>query len=263
MKPKTGTRPIVDVHAHVWTDEYLDLMRKFGRTDTDTQRGQGAGLSEQEMKARFELLDKAGVDIQVLSATPQSPHFTDEAHAVEAARFINDQYAEIVTRWPQRFTAFAALPLPHLGASLRELRRALDELRMKGAAVTTSIVGRPIADPYFAPIFEELNRRKSVLSIHPEGFGAHSPLIRESHLTWMVGAPMEDTICVAQLITGGIPSQYRDLKIIVSHLGGALPMLMQRLDNQYLWEAPATPEKPSAAAKRIWYDSVDTAIFPL
>ncbi len=256
MKPKTGTNLIVDVHAHVWTEEYLDLMRRFGKTDTDTQRGQGAGLSEEEMEARFDLMDRAGVDMQILSAAPQSPHFNDEGHAVELAKFVNDQYAGIVKRWPQRFAAFASLPLPHLEPSVRELRRALDELQMKGVAVTTSIAGRSLAHPCFAPIFEELNGRKSVLYIHPEGFGAHSRLIQESHMTWMIGAPMEDTICAAQLITKGIPSRYPDLKIILSHLGGAIPMLLQRMDNQYSWEAPETPEKPSTAAKRMWYDSV-------
>jgi hypothetical protein len=71
-----------------------------------------------------------------------------------------------------------------------------------------------------------------------------------------VGAPVEDTISVMQLITRGIPSRYPDIKIINSHLGGALPMLLQRADNQYLWESPDTPELPSTAARRMWYDTV-------
>ncbi|MEU9336438.1 amidohydrolase family protein [Streptomyces sp. NPDC048290] len=59
-----------------------------------------------------------------------------------------------------------------------------------------------------------------------------------------------------RLILAGIPSRYPRMRILASHLGGALPMLLQRADNQVSWEAPDTPEKPSAAARRLWFDSV-------
>jgi aminocarboxymuconate-semialdehyde decarboxylase len=95
-----------------------------------------------------------------------------------------------------------------------------------------------------------------VLYLHPAGNSACTPLIRDYHLTWMVGAPVEDTISIMQLITRGLPTRYPDIKIINSHLGGALPMLLQRVDDQYGWEAPDTPERPSVAARRMWYDTV-------
>jgi predicted TIM-barrel fold metal-dependent hydrolase len=95
-----------------------------------------------------------------------------------------------------------------------------------------------------------------VLYLHPAGNSACTPLIGDYHLTWMVGAPVEDTISIMQLITRGIPARYPDITIINSHLGGALPMLLQRADDQYRWEAPETPEKPSVAARRMWYDTV-------
>ena len=95
-----------------------------------------------------------------------------------------------------------------------------------------------------------------MLYLHPAGNSACSPLIANYHLTWMVGAPVEDTISVMQLITRGIPARYPNITIINSHLGGALPMLLQRADDQYRWEAPDTPEPPSVAAQRMWYDTV-------
>jgi hypothetical protein len=71
----------------------------------------------------------------------------------------------------------------------------------------------------------------------------------------MVGVVMNTTVLdQAQLITRGIPSRYPNVKIVNSHLGGALPMLLQRADDQYTWEYPDTPERPSAAARRMWYD---------
>lgn len=246
----------IDVHAHVWSKEYLDLLQRFGKTDTDTQRDTGAGSTDAELQARFALMDAAGVHMQIVSAPPQSPFFEDQANALAAARLVNDQYRDLVRRWPQRFRAFASLPLPHVDAALGELDRALDDHGMVGVAINTAILGRSIADPGFARVYEELNQRRSVLYVHPEGCGLHSALIRDHHMTWMVGAPLEDTVAIAHLVVYGIPSRYPNLKIICSHLGGAIPMLLQRMDNQIGWEMPSAPEKPSVAAKRMWYDTV-------
>ncbi|AYF79218.1 amidohydrolase [Nocardia yunnanensis] len=246
----------IDIHAHLWNEDYLDVLDSYGRTDTATQRGLGAGGADAELHARFALNDSAGIAHQVLSITPQSPHFARREHAVHAARLANDQYAELVGRHPDRFSAFAALPLPHLDAALTEMARALDELGMAGVAVTTDILGHSLADDRFTPLWQELDRRASVLYIHPSGHDAHTPLIGEHRMRWMVGAPMEDTIAAMHLILAGIPLRYPRVRIVLSHLGGALPMLLQRADNQYAWESPDTPEKPSLAARRLWFDTV-------
>ena len=252
----------IDVHAHVWTDEYLDLVTSYGKKDTGVQRGKGAGPNEAEMEKRFAQMDASKVSMQILSICPQAPHFEDKAHAVTAAKKANDLYADVVRRWPKRFKAFAALPLPHVDESLKELDRALGQLGMLGATITTSIVGKSPADPAFLPVYEELNRRNSILFIHPCGCSAYSPLISNYNLTWMIGAPIEDTISVLRLIERGIPMRFPKLKIINSHLGGALPMVYQRLDNQYTWENPSIPERPTIAAKRMWYDTVGHGHIP-
>ena len=201
-------------------------------------------------------MDRAGVQMQVLSACPQLPYGGDGQKAAATARFVNDQYAGLVQRRRDRFSAFAALPMPHLEESLGEMGRALDQLHLAGVAMNTTVLGRALVEPEYEPVFAELNRRSAVLYLHPAGNSACSPLIANYHLTWMAGAPVEDTISVMHLITHGIPTRYPDIKIINSHLGGALPMLLQRADDQYSWEAPDTPEPPSVAARRMWYDTV-------
>jgi len=246
----------IDVHAHLWTERYLDLLVRFGNDRTATHRGLGAGATDDELQKRFALMDAAGIRMQILSVTPASPHFERQADAVEAARLANDEYAALTRRFGDRFRAFAALPLPHTEAALTELERALDELGMVGAAVTTSVAGRSLADPVFHPLYDELNRRKSVLYIHPAGCGADSPLINGHRIVWSVGAPIEDTIAVMHLVLAGIPSRYPDMKIIASHLGGLLPMVVRRVDDHIDFEAPDTPEKPSLAFRRLWYDTV-------
>jgi 6-methylsalicylate decarboxylase len=245
----------IDVHAHYWTEGYLDLLVDLGKADAGAARGIGAGGGA-ELEARLRLMDQAGVEIQVLSACPQSPYGEDGKKAARAARFVNDQYADLAGRHRDRFRAFAALPMPHPDEAVGEMRRALDELGMAGIAMNTTVLGRALVEPDFEPVFAELNRRDAVLYLHPAGNSACSPLIGNYQLTWMVGAPVEDTISIMHLITHAIPTRYPDIKIINSHLGGALPMLLQRADDQYRWEAPGTPEPPSVAARRMWYDTV-------
>ncbi len=245
----------IDVHAHYWTDDYLDLLVDLGKADAGAARGLGAGGGA-ELQARLRLMDRAGVQMQVLSACPQLPYGEDGKKAARAARFVNDQYAALGAGHPGRFAAFAALPLPYLDQSLDEMGRALDELGMAGVAMNTTVLGHALVEPGYQPVFAELNRRSAVLYLHPAGNSACTPLIGDYHLTWMVGAPVEDTISIMQLITRGVPARYPDIKIINSHLGGALPMLLQRADDQYRWEAPETPEPPSVAARRMWYDTV-------
>lgn len=245
----------IDVHAHYWTDDYLDLLTDLGKSDAGAARGLGAGGGG-ELDARSRLMDRAGIEMQVLSASPQLPHAEDGEKAAEVARLVNNQYAELVGRYPDRFRAFAALPMPNAEESLGEMRRALDELRMGGVVMNTTVLGRALVEPDFEPIFAELNNRSAILYLHPAGNSACSPLIGEHHLTWIVGAPVEDTISVMHLITNRIPARYPNIKIINSHLGGAMPMLLQRADDQYRWEAPDTPERPSVSARRMWYDTV-------
>jgi len=245
----------IDVHAHYWAEDYIDLLTGLGQAGADAVRGIGAGGGA-ELETRLRLMDRAGVQMQVLSACPQLPYGEDGKKATRAARFVNDQYADLVQDHADRFRAFAALPMPHLEESLGELGRALDELRMAGIAMNTTVLGQALVDAEYEPVFAELNRRSAVLYLHPAGNSACSPLIGNYHLTWMVGAPVEDTISVMHLITHGIPARYPNIKIINSHLGGALPMLLQRADDQYRWEAPDTPELPSVAARRMWYDTV-------
>ncbi|MFF3057335.1 amidohydrolase family protein [Streptomyces sp. NPDC057909] len=192
---------------------------------------------------------------------PQSPHLIGEPDAVALAGVANESYAELVARVPGRFRAFAALPLPHVDAALREVVHALDDLGAVGIGVTTTVLGRTLADPLFAPstrssFYEELDRRGAVLYVHPAGEGAASPLITGHGMTWMVGAPVEDTVAVMHLILAGIPVRYPRMRILASRLGGALPLLPRRLDDHLAFESPETPELPSVAVGRLWYDTV-------
>jgi aminocarboxymuconate-semialdehyde decarboxylase len=133
------------------------------------------------------------IDVQVLSAAPQLPYGADADRAVAAARYVNDEYAALVSTHPDRFRAYAATPMPHIDASIAEMARAIDELGMVGLTMNTSVLDRAITDAEFEPIFAELDRRAAILYLHPAGNGACSPLVDRHRITWMVRAPFGDT----------------------------------------------------------------------
>ncbi|HEY4579935.1 MAG TPA: amidohydrolase family protein [Candidatus Acidoferrales bacterium] len=254
----------IDVHGHYFPNEYLDMLDRFGGGGTGTaiaRNAPGSG-SPQELQSRFQMMDRAGVKMQILSAAPQLPYFENRQNAITAARFINDAYADIVRRHPDRFVAYAATPLPHVDASIEEMGRALDTLGMVGVTMGTSVLEQSVADPAFDPFWAELNRRGTILFFHPHGLGACSPLITANNLTWPIGATIEDTVVVAHLIAKAIPSRYPRVRIIVPHLGGEISMLLQRLDNQTGMFLPAGSERPSVTARRFWYDTVSHGYVP-
>ncbi len=249
----------IDVHAHYFPVEYLDRLDRYAGTKA-TQVFRKAGLASEGfsgIEAHFRNMDLAKVDLQVLSVSGQLPYFANENDAVDAARLGNDFYARIVSDYPKRFAAFACTPLPHVKASITEMTRALDELGMVGVTVGTAVLGKSIADSSFDGFFGELNRRKAVLFIHPIGGSAGSPLIESAKLTWPIGAPLEDTICILQFMQANIPSRFPDIKIILPHLGGFAPFLTARLDQLQDHFLPVSAPPPSVQAKYFWYDTVN------
>ena len=249
----------IDIHAHYFPGTYLDMIDRFGGSETGTANARNfhAGNADGELEARFRVLGESGIDMQVLSVAPQAPYFESEEHSVAAARLANDLCADLARKYPQRFRVFACLPLPHVDASLKELDRCMNDLGMVGAAVLTSVRGNPITDSSFDPLFEELNRRRTVLFIHPAGTGAYSESIVRPGLTWPVGSPFEDTICALQLMRAHVPIRYPNLKIILPHLGGTLSFLIRRLDHQAPMFMPKDSEKPSVLCRSFWYGTVN------
>jgi 6-methylsalicylate decarboxylase len=248
----------IDVHGHYYPDAYLDMLDRFGGggTGTGIARGATGSGSAEELAARFDMLDRAGVKMQVLSCGPQFPYFENRLNAVAAARFINDASAEIVARYPDRFVAHVVTPLPHVDDSLEEMARGLDTLGMVGVTMGTSVLEMSVADPAFDRFWDELNRRGAILFFHPHGLGACSPLVQQDNLTWPIGATIEDTVCVAHLLAGRISQRYPRVRIIVPHLGGEISMLLERLDHQSGMFLPPHAERPSVTARRFWYDTV-------
>ena len=249
----------IDIHAHYFPVEYLDRLDRYGGNQQTIflRKTKMASADSRDLDSHFRNMDLAGVDLQVLSLSSQLPYFANENEAVDLARLGNDIYAGVVREHPKRLAAFACTPLPHIAASIAEIRRALDDLGMAGVTAGTMVLGKSIADPAFDGFFAELNRRKAVLFIHPTGGSVGSQLIESTNLTWPIGAPLEDTTCLLQFMQANIPSRFPDMKIIIPHLGGFAPFLTARLDQLKHRFLPASSELPSVQAKYFWYDTVN------
>jgi predicted TIM-barrel fold metal-dependent hydrolase len=251
----------IDVHAHLFPGSYLDRLDAHG-VRTAAQRGIGADDTPRDLEQRFALMATAGVATQVLSVAPLTPSLSESVYAADLCKAVNDRYCEIVEQHPGRFAAFATLPLPHVDAALRELDRVVDEPTIVGVALTSSVADLLVTDSAFRSLWEELDHRGVAVFLHPAGCGALSPLVAAHRLTWMVGAPMEDTLVAASLITAGYVSRYPNIRFIHSHLAGALPFLLSRWDGLRTYEAADAPLSPSEAARRMWYDTVTHGSVP-
>jgi predicted TIM-barrel fold metal-dependent hydrolase len=246
---------LIDVHAHQFSQKYIETVTRHGRRLL-------VPLTGESIEERLSLMDAAEVDLQVLSPANLVPYFENEAVAVEAALILNDGYAELTHRLPKRFKAYVSLPMPHVDASLREIERGLDQLGFAGVYFGCSILDRPVTEKEFEPLYQEMNRRGAILCFHPVVNGLCSALLNDFNLAGSVGTTLEDTLVVLHMIVKQIPHRYPNIKIIVPHFGGLIPMLLNRIDNQVAATYKDLPEKPSLTAKRFWYDTVGHGSHP-
>lgn len=229
----------IDTHAHLWTVAYLDRIEALGSEGVEIARMMKATDSEADLAERFRMMDEAGVARQVISATPQVPEYGSAEEALAAAREINDAYKATLDRYPGRFLAYGAVPLPHIDEAIAEARRVIGELGMVGIALNTYLhQGLTLGDARLLPFFEAMNDLEARIYIHPTGFGACSPMVNDYRLEWVVGAPLEDGLAVLELLKAGVPARFPKIRFHVAHLGGFLPFLMQRIEDNYEdWDA--------------------------
>ena len=172
---------ICDVHAHYTPKNFSEFMgdRFASPVHLPVKRGMARhpfSDSPEDIEGRFRLMDEAGVEKQVLSPN-HPPYLPDEAECVKAVQMLNDGYADLAHRYPQRIASYVMLPLPHIDAALKEMERGFDQLGCVGVNMNIICLGRSIAETEFEPIYAEMNRRGAVLFVHPAGSGICSPFI--------------------------------------------------------------------------------------
>ena len=177
------------------------------------------------------------------------------------ARDSNDYAARLAADFPGRFGIFAAVPLPHIEASLREIEYGLDVLKADGISLFTSYRDKWLGDPAFDPVMAELDRRKAVVFVHPEAPLCCRGLLPGVH-EHVLEYGFDTTRAITRILFSGTALRYRDIRWIFCHGGGTTPFLAERLvrapgTNKAL--AQYVPDGVMAELRRFHYDVAQIA----
>jgi aminocarboxymuconate-semialdehyde decarboxylase len=168
----------------------------------------------------------------VLTFTTPGVHVESAPRAVEWARKVNDAYARIIRDRRGRFTALATLPLNDPAASVAELERAMSELHLPGAMVFSNVNHVALADERYEPLWKKADELRAVIYIHPT-----DPLGVEAMLDYwlmpLVGFLFDTTLAASKLVFSGVVARYPRVRWVLTHMGGAIPYLAERLDRGY------------------------------
>ncbi len=189
-----------------------------------------------DLDARFRLMDSVEGYMQVLTlAAPTVESVASPEVAVDLCRFANDEMAELVEKYPDRFAAaIAALPLNDLDASLKEIDRAIRDLRLRGIQMYSDVNGMPLDAEALYPIYEKMERYNLPILIHPKRSPALPDYPGEEnsrYRAWTkLGWPVASSMAMFRLVYGGVMERFPNLKIVTHHCGGVMPYLAGRME---------------------------------
>jgi aminocarboxymuconate-semialdehyde decarboxylase len=265
--------PVIDVHTHMLTQEWLKLLEAHGRpryTLGEVRGGlraihlDGAPFTTPvppmfDWDLRVANMSKARVDVAVVSLTCPNVFWGPKEVSLQAARQVNDEFAGAQRMHPDRIRWLASLPWQHPEAAVEELSRALGAGAV-GVMVLANIDGKPLTDPLFEPIWKAIDERSLPVLVHPTAPpGVGQMGMDQFQLTAPIGFTFDTSLAISRCILDGFLDRYARLKLIAAHGAGALPYLIGRLD--ICWDnIPATraktAERPSSYMRRVYADSV-------
>ena len=217
-----------------------------------------------------EELDRAGVATAMISITYPGIWLGENVVPIDAtramARECNDYGAKMVADHPGRFGLFAVLPLPDIDGSLREIEYVFDTLKADGIGVLTSYGDKWLGDPAFAPVFEELNRRKAVVFTHANvptcctrgGSGAQRYLVPGVNNN-VIEYGTDTTRAIMSLVVINANDRYPNIRFTFSHAGGTMPFLIERILGRKEMASLADPTRPNARLHQLRQFYYDTA----
>ena len=243
-RPTAAAPPYrIDVHYHGNSPGFIAAIKAHNT-------GQTALMNWTPAKA-LEDMDRDGVATSVMSTSEPSVYFGDAAAARVLARECNEFAARLVADHPTRFGMFATLPLPDVDGTLKEIEYAFDTLKADGACFMSSYEGKYLGDPTFAPVMNELNRRKAVCYTHPFR-GAMINMLPDGRALGIT-LSTETTITIESILYTGTAARCPDIRFIWSHGGGTAPYITGRLGAAI--GPDGKPNANLAAMQKFYYDT--------
>jgi predicted TIM-barrel fold metal-dependent hydrolase len=259
MTSNPDTSLTIDTHHHILPDFF------WGATNDSHVPVGGLSPLQWSKEAMVSFMDDAGINVAVMSVSTPGVHLGDSQKARSLARRCNEFAAELVRTRPGRFASFACIPLPDIDASLEELSYAVDVLGLDGLVLFTNSRGVYLGDATLQPVFEELERRKSVVFVHPNP--SPDPV---AHLLGLpdnlIDFPTDTNRAVAQMHYTNRFARTPSVKYIFSHAGGSIPYLAARfaiIDEMAF--IPGGEERGTAASmfRRMYWDTALSASDPV
>lgn len=253
---------IIDVHAHIYPRGcFTEVIRS--RADfrlVDGPRGQSLlyrgshvmsmPVSQDDLPKRLSSMDDAGIGTAILSVGALNIGWAGAADAM-AARFVNDGLAAVCREHPKRFRFVAVLPCTNDNQMVHELDRALD-MGAAGVGIATNIGDFQLHAPEVRSFWREMNRRKLMVLVHPT-CPCDAPQ-NDPGTFLSVGYPGETAMAATKLALSGVLDECPDAKIVWSHLGGGLAMIVDRIDRGYQ-RFSSCPHPPSYYLRRCYFDT--------
>jgi len=266
--PSKSQNGRIDVHHHILPEEYVAKLKGVGITTAI-----GREFPDWSPKKSLSFMKKNGISKAITSISTPGVNVQDRAFAKDLARFCNEYLAKLKSDYPDKFDAFAVLPLYETKDALEEMEYALDTLHLAGVALLTNVNGIYLGDPKYDDLLAELDRREVVVHIHPHDppFGTIPNLKFPNAI---IEAPFDTTRAITNMIYTGAMDRHKKIKFILSHAGGALPFLAWRialleyqqtkksLKFQAVYDFLMTKRGPSAGLKaliRLYYDTAVAA----
>jgi 6-methylsalicylate decarboxylase len=252
----------IDVHAHCVPQEWQAVPAASAPLFR--------GLTGWNVPSALEMMDRQGIATAVLSMAFWSGLFADAddvAAARRLTRSFNEQLAEVIRSHPDRFGGFACLPLPDVDGALAEIDYALGTLELDGVILLTNANGVYLGDSRLDPVFDELNRRRTVVFLHPT-LPACADCTSLGYAPSLIEFVFDTTRAVTHLVLSGTLERCPHLRLIVPHAGGAIPYLADRIDLISSLFVPGATERAPAGVKayfrQLYYDlAISTSPHPV
>jgi predicted TIM-barrel fold metal-dependent hydrolase len=214
----------IDIHAHFLPDAYRHAAIAAGHAEPDGM----PALPPWTAAGHLELMDRLGIATALLSISSPGVHFGDDAAARELARSVNDGGHEVCVAHPGRFGQLASLPVPDVPAAIEEIGYCYEELGVDGVTLLTNVGGTYLGDPTLEPVFDELDRRRARVFLHPTSpacwqetsFGRPRPMLEFL---------FDTTRAVVSLVLNGTIARHPNVEVIVPHAGATLPVIADRV----------------------------------
>lgn len=239
------------MHAHVIPDIYRELL-----VMPDGSRFAAPSARPEELA---EMMERYDIDAAVISPGPPGAYLGDQCRANEIARAANESIAQIVRASPQRLAGLALLPLPDVGAAIDELGFAVDHLHLDGVMLLTNVAGCYLGDGRWEALYQELDRRRLYVFVHP-GMPPHSLPLGDEHPVWLYEFPFDTTRALAHLIFSGTLERHPRMRMQFAHLGGTVPFLAHRLASLADREPERAHKAPAGAVEYIQRQYYDTGL---